>query len=328
MPETMAALYGGTGSEWELREVPVPEPGPGRVLVRTRAVALNHADASVLAAADPTSGGTGVPYPAGYEFAGEVVALGEGVTGPDVGTRVMGTTPASFAQYVPVDHRHLVPVPEGIGYEQACALPTGLLTEHGSLTSGGFESGQAVLITGATSSVGLLGTRIARALGAATIIATTRTADRGAVLREAGADEVVATATRNLTDAVLDITGGEGVDLVLDHVGGATFAACLPATRVDGTVVNIGRLDRAASTIDLDALSYRHLRVRGVSFGFSRPAELGAVLSGAVEALRPALLDGRVRAVIDGTYTFAGASEAMRRLRSHRALGKIVLTVP
>ncbi|MYV97795.1 zinc-binding dehydrogenase [Streptomyces sp. SID3343] len=328
MPEIMAALYGGAGPEWELREVPVPEPGPGRVLVRARAVALNHADASVLATADPTAGGTGAPYLAGYEFAGEVAALGEGVTGPEVGTRVMGTTPGSFAQYVPVDHRHVVPVPEGLGYEQACALPTGLLTEHGALTRGGFESGQAVLITGATSSVGLIGVQVARALGASTIIATTRSAARGALLRDVGADEVVATAEADLTDAVLGITGGEGVDLVLDHVGGQTFAACLPATRVDGSVVNIGRLDRAAATIDLDALSYRHLRVRGVSFGFSRPAELGAVLSGAADALTPALLDGRVRALIDSTYGFDGATEAMRRLRSHRALGKIVLTVP
>ncbi|MGA4943638.1 quinone oxidoreductase family protein [Streptomyces cinereoruber] len=328
MPSTMIALYGGTGPAWASREVPVPAPGPGQVLVRARVAALNHADASVLAAADPTAGGTGVPYLAGYEFAGEVAALGEGVAGPGIGARVMGTTPGSFAQYVLADHRHAVPIPDGLGYEEAAALPTGLLTEHGALTSGGFEAGRSVLITGATSSVGLVGVQIAKALGASTVVATTRTAARGALLREIGADEVVATEERDLTEAVLELTGGEGVDLVLDHVGGRTFAACLPATRVDGSVVNIGRLDRAESTIDLDALSYRHLRVRGVSFGFSRPAKLGAVLSGAVDALAPALLDGRVRPLIDSTYDFDTASEAVRRLGSHQALGKIVLAVP
>lgn len=213
MSSTMTALYGGTGPEWELREVPVPTPGPGQVLVRARAAALNHADAAVLAAADPTAGGTGVPYLAGYEFAGEVVALGEGAAGPGVGTRVMGTTPGSFAQYVLVDHRYAVPIPGGLGYEEAAALPTGLLTEHGALMSGGFEAGQSVLITGATSSVGLIGVQAAKALGASTVVATTRTAARGALLREIGADEVVATAEQNLTEAVLELTRGEGVDL-------------------------------------------------------------------------------------------------------------------
>ncbi|MFF9505151.1 zinc-binding alcohol dehydrogenase family protein [Streptomyces sp. NPDC014656] len=327
MSSTMTALYGGTGPEWELREVPVPTPGPGQVLVRARAAALNHADAAVLAAADPTAGGTGVPYLAGYEFAGEVVALGEGAAGPGVGTRVMGTTPGSFAQYVLVDHRHAVPVPGSLGYEEAAALPTGLLTEHGALMSGGFEAGQSVLITGATSSVGLIGVQAAKALGASTVVATTRTAARGALLREIGADEVVAAAEQNLTEAVLELTCGEGVDLVLDHVGGRTFADCLPATRVDGSVVNIGRLDRAETTIDLDVLSYRHLRVRGVSFGFSRPEMLGATLSGAVSALASALLDGRVQPLIDSKYDFRTASEAVRRLASHQALGKIVLAV-
>ncbi|MEU4100766.1 zinc-binding dehydrogenase [Streptomyces tanashiensis] len=123
-------------------------------------------------------------------------------------------------------------------------------------------------------------------------------------------------------------TGGEGVDLILDHAGGPTFAECLPATRVDGSVVNIGRLDRAESAVDLDVLSYRHLRVRGVSFGFSWPEKLGAVLSGAVSALAPALLDGRVQPLIDSRYDFRTAFEAVRRIASHQALGKIVLAVP
>lgn len=123
-------------------------------------------------------------------------------------------------------------------------------------------------------------------------------------------------------------TGGEGVDLILDHAGGPTFAECLPATRVDGSVVNIGRLDRAESAVDLDVLSYRHLRVRGVSFGFSWPEKLGAVLSGAVSGLAPTLLDGRVQPLIDSRYDFRTAFEAVRRIASHQALGKIVLAVP
>ncbi|MFG2536073.1 zinc-binding alcohol dehydrogenase family protein [Streptomyces sp. NPDC048511] len=332
MPTTMTALFGGTGPDWTPRQVPVPAPGPGQVVVRARAVALNNADASMLAAADPTAGGTGEEYQAGFEFAGEITAVGEGSGAGDgmpvAGTRVMGTAPGSFAQYVVADHRHVLPVPDELGHEEACALPTGLLTEHGALAVAGFRAGQSVLITGATSSIGLIGVRIARALDAGRIIATTRNAAKSELLVDAGADTVVVTGEQDLTQAVLAATGGEGVDVALDHVGGRTFADCLPATRTDGAVVNIGRLDRAASTIDLDALAYRHLRLHGVSFGFSRPAELGRVIATAGERLLPAVADGCVRPLIDSTLAFSTAARAAARLRSHQAHGKIILSVP
>ncbi|GAA1293221.1 hypothetical protein GCM10009647_003680 [Streptomyces sanglieri] len=136
------------------------------------------------------------------------------------------------------------------------------------------------------------------------------------------------TGEQDLTQAVLGATDGEGVDVALDHVGGPTFAACLPATRTDGAVVNIGRLDQAASTVDLDALAYRHLRVAGVSFGFTRPAELGHVIATAGKHLLEAVADERVRPLIDTTLSFDTAAEAAERLRSHQAHGKIILTVP
>ncbi|MFD6275134.1 zinc-binding alcohol dehydrogenase family protein [Streptomyces sp. NPDC060209] len=328
MPATMTALFGGTGPDWTPRQVPVPEPGPGQVVVRARAVALNNADAAMLAAADPTAGGTGEEYQAGFEFAGEITAVGEGADMPAVGSRVMGTTPGSFAQYVRADRRHVLPVPDELGHEEACALPTGLLTEHGALAVAGFQAGQSVLITGATSGIGLIGVRIARALDASRIIATTRDAAKRDLLLNAGADTVVITGEQDMTQAVLTATSGAGVHIALDHVGGRTFAACLPATRTDGAVVNIGRLDRAASTIDLDALAYRHLRLHGVSFGFTRAAELGDVIAAAGERLLHAVADGRVRPLIDATFSFDTAAEATARLRSHQALGKTVLSVP
>ncbi|GGV58261.1 NAD(P)H quinone oxidoreductase [Streptomyces longisporoflavus] len=328
MAATMTALFGGTGPAWEAREIPVPAPGPGQVLIRNRAVALNNADAAMLSAADPAAGGTGAQYSAGYEFAGEIASAGEGVTTVAAGAPVMGTSPASFAAYVLADHRHVLPVPDGLGWEEACALPTGLLTEHGALTAAGFTPGRSVLITGATSGIGLIGVRIARELKAGQVIATTRSAAKAEPLRRAGADTVVVTGEQDLTQAVLDATDGQGAEIVLDHVGGAMFAACLPATRADGAVVSVGRLDTAAATIDLDALAYRRLRLRGVSFGFTRAAELGAVIAAAGEQLLPGVARGRIRPRVDSTYSFANAAEAAGRLRSHQAHGKIVLTLP
>ncbi|MGW1681009.1 quinone oxidoreductase family protein [Saccharopolyspora sp. NPDC002376] len=322
----MTALFGGTGPEWVAREIPVPEVGPGQLLVRVRAAGLNNADVPVLAATDPTVGGTGEQYQAGYEFAGEVAAVGEGVAGVAVGDRVMGTQPRSFAQYALTDHRHVLRIPDAIGFEEAAALPTGLLTEHGALELGAFQAGQSVLITGATSAIGLLGVQIAKVLGASTVIGTTRSPSKEALLVSAGADVVVV--GDGLTEEVLEATDGRGVDVVLDHVGGRTFASCLPATRVEGHLVNIGRLDRAESTINLDHLSYRHLHLRGVSFGFSRPAELGEVMAALVPEVLPAVADGRIRPIIDEVFPFDRAAEAADRLRTGQANGKIVLVVP
>ncbi|WP_326665342.1 quinone oxidoreductase family protein [Streptomyces sp. NBC_00385] len=328
MSAMMTALFGGTAPQWQSREVPVPEPGPGQVLVRARAVALNNADVQQLDGSPAPGTVRRQEYLAGYEFAGDIAATGPGADGVHIGDRVMGTTQGAFAQYVLADHRHIMPIPESLGYDEASALPTGLLTEHGALTRARFRSGRSVLITGATSGIGLIGVQMAKATGAAHVIATTRSPAKEALLRQSGADSVVVTDGHDLTQAVLDATGGEGADVVLDHVGGQIFAGCLPATRVDGHVVNIGRLDGPQATIDLDALSYRHLHVRGVSFGFSRPEALGRVVAAAVEAVMPAVADHRIRPVVDSVHAFDRAHEAANRMRSHQAFGKIVLTVP
>jgi NADPH2:quinone reductase len=183
-----------------------------------------------------------------------------------------------------------------------------------------------VLVTGATTGIGLVGLQLLRALGASKVITTTRRADRRALLTELGADAVVVTAEQDLTETVLAETDGRGVDVVLDHVAGQTFAQCLPATAVDGHVVNIGRLAGPAAAIDLDALSYRHLTVHGVSFGFSRDWETVPILRSLEAEVLPAVARGDVRPVIDGTYAAADAAQAAQRLRSGEATGKVVLT--
>lgn len=322
----MTALFGGQGPDWVAREVPVPGPGPGQVLVRTHAVALNNADPQMLAEFDTP--GSDNEYVAGYEFCGDITALGPGTHNLTVGDRVMGTAPNSFAQFVLADYRHVIAMPDNLQYNEAAALPTALLTEHGALMLAGYKPGQTVLITAATSGIGLLGVQIAKALGAAAVIGTTRSADKEDVLIKAGADTVVVTTNRNLTDAVLEATEGRGVDVVLDHAGGQTLAACLPATRDGGHLVNIGRLDATKSTIDLDALSYRHLHLHGASFGFGRAEELGNVIAALANEVIPAVADGRIRPVIDSIYPFAEAADAAHRIRSGNTVGKIVMPMP
>ena len=327
MSQSMIALFGGFGPDLLEREVPVPEPGPTQVLVRAHAVALNNVDPQMLEEAYDVSTGTGTEYLAGYEFAGDVVSVGSDVEGVEVGWRVMGTTRGSFAQYVACDHRHLIRVPNGLGYEQACALTTGLLTEHGALRRGGFVPGSSVAVTGATSGIGLIGIQVAKALGATTVIGTTRSQARARLLRHAGADIVIVTSTQAVAQTLLAVTGGRGVDVVLDHVGGQILASCLSGTRDGGSVINIGRLGGAEAVIDLDALSYRHLTLRGVSFGFEPPEQIGDEVAELANDVMPAVADGRIRPVIDAVLPFEQANEAIARVRGGRAEGKVVLTL-
>ena len=327
MTDTMRALVGGIGPEWVLEEVLVPQPGPGEVLIRNRAAATNNADISMLAEADPTHGGHGKAFIAGLEYAGEVAALGEGVDTWQVGDAVMGSIPSAFAEYVIADHRFVLPRPEGLDPEIACALPTGLLTEHGALTTAGFTAGRSVLITGASTAIGLIGAQMVKALGASHVIGTTRSSAKRALLTDAGVDTVIVTGEQDLTAATLSATDGEGVDVVLDHIAGQTFADCLPATKEDGHVVNIGRLDGAESTINLDHLSYRHLTVHGVSFGFTRDWEMAGIIAGLLPEVIPAVARGEIRPVIDHTVELTQVQRVADRLRSGEAVGKIVLTL-
>ena len=327
MTDTMRALIGGHGPIWEIDEIAIPEPGSGQVLIRNRASAINNADLPMLDDADPTNGGSGKEFTAGFEYAGEIARVGEDAGNWQVGDPVMGTFPGAFADYLVTDHRFVLPRPENLAPEVACALPTALLTEFGALSVAGFASGQSVLSTGASTSIGMIGVQIAKTLGASQIIATTRSANKQDLLQSLGADTVIVTGEdTNLTQAVLAATDDDGVDVVLDHVAGDTFSACLPATAIDGHVVNIGRLAGPTSTIDLDALSYRHLTAHGVSFGFSRDWETVPILEGLREQVLPAVGRGEIEPVIDTTIDVTEIDNAIDRLRSGDAVGKIVLT--
>lgn len=325
MTETMRALLLGRGPEWILDEVPTPTPGPGQVLIRNRASAANNADLPMLTEADPSRGGTGKEAIAGFEYAGEIAAVGPDAGDWRIGDAAMGTFPSAFAEYLVADHRFVLPRPDGLAPEVACALPTALLTEFGALSVAEYKSGQSVLITGATTGIGMIGIQIAKTLGASRVVATTRTAAKKDLLMSLGADAVIVTGEEDLTEAALAATDGKGADVVLDHVAGNTFAHCLPATAVDGHVVNIGRLDGPVSTINLDALSYRHLTVHGVSFGFSRDWETVPIPEALHDQVLPAVTRGDIAPVIDSQLDVTNFQQATDRLRSGETVGKIVL---
>lgn len=286
------------------------------MLVRTSALSLNNADLSV-------SGDAVL----GNEFSGVVEAVGPGVDAAVVGRRVMGVGSAAFAEHVVSHHLHILEVPESVSSQEAAALPTALLTGFGALRRGGIQTGDTVLVTAATSGIGLVSIQVARVLGAGTMIGTTRSAERGDLLRQVGVDHVVVTDEEDLASRVRDLTVGAGADLVLDHVAGRALSEAIEAARTGGSVVSVGRLAGRTAEIDLFRLAARAVTLRSVSFGFTPPHVIGDLLRGVSIDVLPAVQDARIRPVVDSVFAFRDAAAAFHRLRSGRAGGKVLLDV-
>ncbi|GAA4730606.1 zinc-binding dehydrogenase [Isoptericola chiayiensis] len=302
---TMPALQTVPGSARpDLAQVPVPEPTEEQILVRTRAVAVNNADVAV--AAD-------VRVP-GFEFCGEVVAVGTAVESFAPGQRVAGVGAGAFAEYVAVLYRHVMSVPEGVPSDVAAALPTALLTEYGALRRAGLQAGETVLITAATSAIGLVGMQVAAELGAARVLATTRNEERRALLERAGADAVVVTSSEDLATRVRELTDGAGADVVLDHVGGDALDGAIAAARPGGRVISVGRLAGPTAEIDLFALARSGAVLQSVSFGFTPVEIIGRQLDGVARDLSDAVSRGRVAPVIGRRVPFADLPETLAAL--------------
>jgi NADPH2:quinone reductase len=317
MPDMRAytARPGSTHPTLDTR--PVPAPGPEEVLIRVLGVALNNGDLSPVDR----------PQIPGFEFAGEVTVAGAEADSELAGQQVMGITTGAFAEYVVAHHRHIVPIPPGLDAPTAATLPTALTTEYGAARRAGVQDGDTVLITAATSAIAVMGLQVVRHLGAATVIGTTRNASRRAFLTGAGADHVIVTSTDDLAEATRSYTGGRGVDVVLDHIGGNTVDQAIQAARVSGTVVSVGRLASGRADIDLFALARRQVLLQSVSYGLTPPEVLGELFDSVTADLLPGVVDGSICPRVDSIHPFDQLPQAMDRLRSGQANGKVALTL-
>ncbi|HEY5845938.1 MAG TPA: zinc-binding dehydrogenase [Microlunatus sp.] len=323
---TMRALIGGQGPEWVLEQHELPEQ-LGAIRVQVMAAGLNRADLYALDGTYTAAGQTEGPFVAGMEVAGIVER--SSLLAPDlpVGTRVMGITAGAFADYALCHPRMVVPVPDELSFGEAATLPVGLITEHDALvTQAGFAAGDTVLIVGGTSSIGLVGIQLAKALGAARIIATTTSEEKRAALAAAGADVTVNTRTDDLAAVVLAATGGRGVDVTLDHVGGELFAQLPAATAIGGRIVTIGRLAGSATELNLDTVAFRRQQLIGTTFSIRTRAELADVVQALVPEVLPAVRDDRITPHLDRVHRTDQAANAADRLRANGATGKIVLS--
>jgi putative PIG3 family NAD(P)H quinone oxidoreductase len=311
-----------------LGDLPDPVPGPGEVLVAVEAAGLNHADVMQLRGFyPPPPGESTVP---GLECAGRILELGEGVdrSGPwHPGARVMALLGGgAHAERVAIPVGQLMPLLDSFSYLQGAALPEAGLTAWTNLVvEGDLQSGETVLITGATGGMGTMFVQLAHELGAR-VLAAGRTRERLEPLRAMGADGICLLGN-DLPERAREQNGGRGIDLVIDLVGGAGLPTHLAALRERGRLVLVGLLAGRKVEVDLGDLLSRRLRLRG-SVLRARPREEKArLVAGFSDFALPRLADGRLRPVIDRVFPFADVASAYAALAEGGAAGKIVLAV-
>jgi NADPH2:quinone reductase len=312
---------GPAGTSVELRETPTPEPKPGEILVRVRATSLNRGEL--------LGGKPGAPAkPGGGECAGEVVKVGEGVTGFSTGDRVMGRCAGGFAEYSVMDAREAMRAPERLTWEEAAATPLVFLVVYDMLVAQGhLGAGQWLLVTGVSSGVGVAALQTGKALGAR-VIGTSGSADKLARLEKLGLDVGIRTRAGDFHEAVMKATDGKGVSLVVNNVGGSVFAECIKSLAFEGRLATVGHMDRVLSaSLDLEALHGKRLTVFGVSNRLRTAPQRAETVRGFVKDVMPYFADGRVRPLIDKAFAFDDLPAAVTYMESDAQVGKIAVRV-
>ena len=322
-----AFVYGANGAE--IADVARPAPKGTQVLVRVRACGLNRADLGMTKGhAHGSAGGVGTVL--GMEWAGEIAELGSDAKGVKLGDRVMGSGGAAFAEYTLADHGRLfhIPASSNMSYQDAATLPVALATMHNAVvTNGGLQHGQSVLIQGASSGVGLMAMQIAKLKGAKIVIGSSTDVTRRGRLKEFGADLAVDSSDPGWVKQVLDATGGEGVDLIVDQVSGKVASQNLAATKIKGRIVNVGRLGGTHGDFNFDLHAARRINYIGVTFRTRSIEEIREIFDEVRKDIWPAVESRQLQLPIDKVFAFADIGKAFERMEANQHLGKIVVTL-
>ncbi|MFI6775060.1 zinc-binding dehydrogenase [Nocardia sp. NPDC050412] len=326
IPSTMRALQQtslmGPQDMCLITDAPVPVPGPGEILIRVEAAGVNFADIS--RAYGTFLGGPQPPYLAGFEAAGEVVAVGEAVTGPQPGARVIGVGDGAFAEYMILPAAAAVPVPVDWSAEQALGLVVNWPTALAALRPvGRIATGETVLIHAAAGATGQAAVIMAKHYGA-TVIATASPGKHETV-RALGADHVLDSRIEDLAAEVLKLTGGLGADLVLESAGGATFEASLAATkRITGRIVVYGVAGGEAAITNWELVYKHQVHIIGLNIGVLSQAapQIFGELMGELSALISAGVLTPVRPTV---YDLFDGPKVLAELESRATTGKLAL---
>ena len=327
LPASMTAIaINGKGGPEVLvpRDVPVPEAGPGQVLIKVTASGVNRPDVLQRKGLYPApKGHSELP---GLEVAGTVVAVGAGVTRFKVGDRVMAlTNGGGYAAYCVSDEGVTIPIPAGMDDATAAAIPETFFTVwHNVFERGALKAGETILIHGGTSGIGVTAIQLAKAFGAR-VFATAGSVEKCRACVSLGADRAIEYTKEDFVEIIKAETQGRGVDVILDMVGGDYIDKNIRVLADDGRLVNIAYLNGSTATIDFMRVMLKRLTITGSTLRV-RSKAVKADIARAVEAnALPLVTSGEVKILIDSTFPLARAADAHARMESSQHIGKIVL---
>ena len=307
-----------------IEELPSPRAGAGEVVVSVKAASLNFPD--VLMIQNKYQFTPPLPFSPGSEMAGLVKEVGEGVHGCKPGDRVLAvTTYGAFAEEVKVDAARLVPIPEGMDFNSAAAfLLTYGTSDHALRDRGQLRAGETLLVLGAAGGVGLAAIDIGKALGAR-VIACASSADKLEACKLHGADEAINYATEDLRERIKALTGGKGVDVVYDPVGGAYTEPALRSTGWRGRLLVIGFTAGEIPKIPLNLPLLKGSSIVGVYWGDFARREPKA-FAASIGQLGKWFREGKLQPHVSQTFPLEQAVEALKLMAARKVTGKVVLT--
>ncbi len=311
-------------TELEYKDLPIPEPKAGEVVIRNHGSSLNRGE---LIVGSVVHGG---PLKlGGGDGAGVVHAVGAGVSGFKVGDKVFGRVMGGWAEYCVARAEQLMPMPERLTWEQAASVGVAFLTAYELIFApyGKLKKGETLLVAGASSGVGVAAVQIGKALGA-TVIGTSGSTDKLARLKALGMDHGIHTRKPDFAAKVKELTGGKGADLAINLVGGSIFAELVRSLARKGRIGIVGYVDGVhKAEIDLTALHANRFEVYGVSNSKMTTEERADAMRNFIRDVLPMLSDGRITPVVDKVFAFDQLASAKKYMESDAQMGKVVVRV-
>lgn len=305
--------------QWE--EVAEPKPRPHQVLIKVDSAGVNYADVMRRSGNYP---GPDLPSSMGLEAAGTVTELGSEVTGVSVGQRVMAMGPGGQAEYVAVNRNFVFPYPETMDPVQAGGMPIVFLTSYHLLkTRGHLQLGDTVLVQAGASGVGTVAIQLAKAWGAK-VIATASTQEKLDLARSLGADTTINYTTQDFEKAVLEETGGKGVELILECVGGPVLEKSVRCIASYGRLISYGNASGVTASLTASDITSANRTVIGFSIGRSPAGMLDH--QAAMAELFPMIADGKAKLVVDQVLPMSDVAKAHQHLSNRGTRGKVILT--
>lgn len=311
----------------KMQEGPRPIPKEGEVLIRVRAAGINRPDIAQREGRYPPPPGASPLL--GLEVSGEVAACGPGVKEWSVGDLVCALTPGGgYAEYCLAPAGHCLPIPAGISLEEAAGIPETYFTVWTNVFERGrLQAGETFLVHGGTSGIGVTSIQLAKAMGAK-VITTVGSEEKREACLALGADFAINYKTKDFVEEVKNFTGAQGVDLILDMIGGPYFPRNLDCLNTDGRLVQIAFMQGAEATLHLGKVMMKRLTITGSTLRPQSVERKNEIAAGLRKNVWPLFEAGKVKVVVDRFFPFDQAKEAHQLMESSRHIGKIILVHP